>query len=307
MVSHHLRHYSFESPEFPTLCADSEILPTNKKQQAARDKQPTTNNKQRGTSNQQRGTSNKQQATRDKQRGTSNKQQATRDKQRGTSNKQQATRDKQPTISNEGQATTATQHTTSFPAEADSLWYSYISPVRHTMFGFSAIVRQFLTPPPTFVAVILPILIRALGANDVFNNVPGRVGFDIILCDLDLCVVTKSESVVRTLRSALFFSVVDFLGCIFSSGPSWPRVSHCACRTSRTLSAKVFAGRKRLYPGLSSSDFRRGLLGNNRSFLTSPSRVTLPWRSGHGIKIRFWRSGSSKQKFRQLMVFGRYD
>ena len=151
---------------------------------------------------------------------------------------------------------------------------------------------------------------RVLGANDVFNNVPGRVGFDIILCDLDLRVVTKSESFVRTLRSALFFSVIDFLGCIFSSGPSWPQVSHCARRTSRTLSAKVFAGRKRLYPGLSSSDFRRGRHAWQQSLLFNFPEVAwlavTEWPRHQNPVLGPRRSGSSKQKA-AVDGFGRYD
>ena len=147
------------------------------------------------------------------------------------------------------------------------------------MFGFSAIVRQFLTPPPRLL--ILPILIRALGANDVFNNVPGRVGFDIILCDLDLCVVTKSESFVRTLRSALFFSVIDVLGTHFFQ---WPvlaagfslRVPYIPY--SKTLSAKVFAGKKTTlpwaFPPVMFDMDGMHAWQKNAPFLTSPSRVT---------------------------------
>ena len=292
-----------------------------------RDKQPATSNEGQATSNEQRGTSNMQQATRDKQRATrnegpatSNKQRATRDKQsttsnegqavnnkqRGTSSQQQATRDKQPTTRDKQQAT-SNQHTTSFATEADSLWYSYISPVRHSMFGFSAIVRQFLTPPPRLL--ILPRWNECWGR--MMCSTTFRDELDLTSsCATWICALWQNRSpscerfeVLCSFRSLMFWEP------IFSSGPSWPRVSHCACRASRTLSAKVFAGGKRLYPGLSSSDFRRGRHAWQQSLLFNfPESRDLPWRSctasksGFGAQVRELQAKSGSWWFRKIWL-----
>ena len=106
MVSHHLRHYSFE-------CWLWDLADSTKPTTKTRDKQHATSNEGQATSNEQRGTSNQQRATRDKQPATSNEGQATSNEQRGTSNQQRATRDKQPATSNEGQATSNEQRGTS--------------------------------------------------------------------------------------------------------------------------------------------------------------------------------------------------